>query len=82
MKTNRQLRKLIHTVLDCQTHFHKPTIIENDDFFKLGPHAIVVCSHCVRRLREAIGLKPGEPVGSPYRFDLKEREMKTSKVDM
>jgi len=80
MKTNKELRRLIHTVLDCQTHFHKPRIIETDKDFRLGKGAIVICQECVERLLEAIDLAPDEPVGSPQQFSTKEWERKKART--
>jgi hypothetical protein len=67
MKTNRQLREAIRAALDCCTHFHKPTIVNNDRDFGFGDHPMVICSQCVDRLRVAIGLKEDEPCPQRYR---------------
>lgn len=45
-----QVKYAILVAFDCPTHFHKPTIIENDDFFKL------VFPNCRKRLEEALEL--------------------------
>lgn len=36
----KELLEIIRAALDCGSHFYKPTIIENDPDFKLGPNAI------------------------------------------
>ncbi len=54
-----KLSKVKHAILvcfDCASHFHKPTIIENDPFFKLGPNPMVICTQCVQRLKEVVEL--------------------------
>jgi hypothetical protein len=56
----KELLEVIRAALDCRTHFHSPTIVENDPDFKIGDKAIVICGQCVDRMREAIGLRPGE----------------------
>ncbi len=58
----KDLIEVLRTALDCPSHFHKPTIVNNDDFFHLGENAIVICDQCVERMREAIGLTQTEPV--------------------
>ena len=74
-KTNGQLRQLLHSILDCQTHFHAPTIINNDDYFSFGERPIVICTLCVERIENTLGLNPGERP-SPLAFKDREHESK------
>lgn len=58
--STKELVDTIRAALDCQAHFHKPTIIENDKDFRLGDKATVICSSCVERMRKVIGIKDNE----------------------
>ena len=66
--TRLELLEIIRAALDCPTHFHKPTIIENDPDFHLGDNPLVICSQCVKRMRDALGLKDGEQAPTSYRM--------------
>ena len=67
-KTNKQLLEVIRAALDCGSHFHAPTIIENDEFFKIGEKAIVICDQCVDRMRNALGLTQDESVPTAFQW--------------
>lgn len=56
--SKKELLEVILAALDCHTHFHKPTIIENDKDFKMGLGAIVICQACVERMKMALGIDP------------------------
>lgn len=67
--TNKQLREVIRAALDCPSHFHKPTIINNDDFFSFGADAIVICDTCVQRMRKSLGLNPNDSVPTAFQLE-------------
>ena len=71
--SKNKLLETIRVALDCQSHFHKPTIINNDKDFCIGENAIVICDQCVERMRKAIGLKKGEhiPTNFAYFYEVK-----------
>lgn len=55
-----ELIDTIRAALDCGSHFHKPTIINNDKDFSLGKNPIVICDQCVERMKKVIGVRKGE----------------------
>jgi len=65
------LQKCLETIraaLDCESHFHKPTIINNDKDFEIGPNAIVICDQCVERMKKALGLAKDDPVPTSFQM--------------
>ena len=63
--------ELVNTILGalgCQGHFDKPTIIENDPYFKIGEDAQVICGQCVQRMRDAIGVTRNEDVPCHFQY--------------
>lgn len=64
----KEMIEAIRAALDCYTHFHKPTIINNDKDFSIGNNALVICDQCVERLRKVIGLQPNEKVPPGFQF--------------
>jgi hypothetical protein len=75
--TKAELLHCILTALDCPSHFHKPKIKnppkasfkKTDDYFSYGDHPIVICSQCVDRMREILGLEEGEPCPSSFQYE-------------
>ena len=67
--TKKELLETIRTVLDCPYHFHPPTFVWNDKEMHIGPDPQLVCYPCIRRMREALCLKEGDPV--PMSHELK-----------
>lgn len=66
--SRQECLETIRTALDCQSHFHKPTIIENDKDFKLGKNPIVICEQCVERMKKALGLEKDEHVPTSFQM--------------
>ena len=66
--TRRVLVETILAALDCRSHFYEPKIINTDPDFSFGKDAIVICGQCVDRMREAIGLVPGESVPCHFQY--------------
>ena len=67
--TKVELLEVIRAALDCQSHFHKPTIVNNDPVVNLGDTAIVICASCVDRMRKVLCLKTGEDVPTYFQFE-------------
>lgn len=84
----RQLLETIRAALDCPGHFGKVKIVQTkkdrEMGFCLGKYAIAICGQCVERMREAIGLEPGEDVHQAYGYwklvkEIEENERSTRK---
>jgi hypothetical protein len=67
--TKAELLEVIRASLDCGSHFHKPTIVNNDKDFAFGDKAIVICDQCVERMREALALDEDESVPTHFQFN-------------
>ena len=52
--TKKELRQVIKAALDCQSHFFKPTIINNDPDFNFGDGSQVICAQCVARMKKIL----------------------------
>ena len=68
----RQLLETIRAALDCSGHFGEVKLVQTKEDrkmgFCLGKNAIAICGQCVDRMREAIGLEPGEDVHQAYGY--------------
>jgi hypothetical protein len=64
----QQCLETIRAALDCESHFHKPTIINNDKDFAIGDNAIVICDRCVERMKKCLGLGKDDPVPTSFRM--------------
>ena len=73
--TKLELLRVILASLDCPSHFHKPVIKgatfkkHKDEDYSYGDNAIVLCGHCVDRLRAVLCLEPGEPCPSSFQYE-------------
>jgi hypothetical protein len=63
--TKLVLLETLLAALNCESHFEKPTIINNDPYFTMDG-CQVICDQCVKRIREALDLKDDE--GAPSHF--------------
>jgi hypothetical protein len=63
--TKQVLLEVLLSALNCESHFEKPTIINNDPLYSMDG-AQVICDQCVKRIREALDLKDDE--GAPCSF--------------
>ena len=63
------LCEAIRAALDCPSHFDTVTVTCEDPLDQIGDKAIVICTQCVDRLREAIGLAEGVEVPQSYEVE-------------
>jgi len=69
-----ELKSVILAAINCETHFHKPRIIERDKDFRLGKRAKVICQACVVRMEKILGLPEGETPPFGQYFNGREQE--------
>jgi len=66
--SRQECLETIRAALDCHTHFHKPTNINNDKDFSMGENPCVICDQCVQRMKKALGLGKDELVPTSFQM--------------